>query len=207
MLRIAVALVLASILSGCSSTRYEATWSDPSASPITLSGQKVAAFYFGGTETTRRAAEDVLARELSARGAQGIAGYTLLPGKEPADPLAARQRLQQAGVEGAVTMRVVGRDKETTYVPGSAYAVPVGYRSMWGYWGTGWGYAYEPGHYTQNQVVYIESNVYSIADEKLVWSSRTKTYNPANVKDVVDEIVDQSVAEMKRKGVITGGAA
>lgn len=192
MLRIAVALVLASILSGCSSTRYEATWSDPSASPITLSGQKVAAFYFGGTETTRRAAEDVLARELSARGAQGIAGYTLLPGKEPADPLAARQRLQQAGVEGAVTMRVVGRDKETTYVP----------PTFGGYWGGLWPGIYEPGYAQTDTLVSVETRVYSLVQDKLLWSGKSVTTNPTKVDSFVKELSAKAADEMQKSGLL-----
>ena len=192
MLRIAVALVLASILSGCSSTRYEATWSDPSASPITLSGQKVAAFYFGGTETTRRAAEDVLARELSARGAQGIAGYTLLPGKEPADPLAARQRLQQAGVEGAVTMRVVGRDKETTYVP----------PTFGGYWGGLWPGIYEPGYAQTDTLVSVETRVYSLVQDRLLWSGKSVTTNPTKVDSFVKELSAKAADEMQKSGLL-----
>jgi hypothetical protein len=192
MLRIAVALVLASILSGCSSTRYEATWSDPSASPVTLSGQKVAAFYFGGTETTRRAAEDVLARELSARGAQGIPGYTLLPGQEPADPLAARQRLQQAGVEGAVTMRVVGREKETTYVP----------PTFGGYWGGLWPGIYEPGYTQTDTLVSVETRVYSLVQDKLLWSGKSVTTNPTKVDSFVKELSAQAANEMQKSGLL-----
>jgi hypothetical protein len=192
MLRIAVALVLASILSGCSSTRYEATWSDPSASPVTLSGQKVAAFYFGGTETTRRAAEDVLARELSARGAQGIPGYTLLPGQEPADPLAARQRLQQAGVEGAVTMRVVGKDKETTYVP----------PTFGGYWGGLWPGIYEPGYTQTDTLVSVETRVYSLAQDKLLWSGKSVTTNPTKVDSFVQELSAKAANEMQKSGLL-----
>jgi len=84
-----------------------------------------------------------------------------------------------------------------------AYAVPAGYRSAWGYWGTGWTGAYDPGHYRQDQVVYVESNVYSLTDDKLIWSARTKTYNPDNVPKMVDEIVDGSIAEMKKQGIVT----
>ena len=191
MLRIAVALVLASVLSACGSTRYESTWADPSASPVTLSGQKVVAFYFGGTETTRRAAEDVLARELSARGAQGIPGYTLLPGKEPADPLAARQRLQQAGVEGAVTMRVVGRDKETTYVP----------PTFGGYWGGLWPGIYEPGYTQTDTLVSVETRVYSLVQDKLLWSGKSVTTNPTKV-DFVKELSAKAADEMQKSGLL-----
>ena len=198
MLRIALVLVLASsMLSGCGSTRYESTWSDPSASPVTLSGQKVAAFFFGGTETTRRAAEDVLARELTARGAQGIPGHTLLPGSEPVDPLAARQRLQQAGVEGAVTMRVVGREKETTYVP------PTIPPTFGGYWGGMYpGGYYSPGYTRTDTLVSVETRAFSLPQDRLLWSGKSVTTSPTKVESFVKELSAKAADEMQKSGLL-----
>jgi hypothetical protein len=101
-----------------------------------------------------------------------------------------------------VVMRPVAVDKEATYVPGQAYVVPSHYGSMWGYWGTGWGYAYDPGYVKQDQIVSVEGNVYSVADDKLVWASRTKTYNPESVRQLINDIVDVTVAEMKKQKVL-----
>jgi hypothetical protein len=50
--------------------------------------------------------------------------------------------------------------------------------------------------------VSVEGNVYSVAEGKLVWASRTKTYNPESVRQLVNEIVDVTVAEMKRQKVV-----
>ena len=72
---------------------------------------------------------------------------------------------------------------------------------MWGYWGTGWGYAYSPGYVQQDQVVSVESNVYSLTQGKLVWASRTKTYNPESVRKLVNDIVDATVSQMKKEKV------
>ena len=195
MLRITVALILASaMLSGCSSTKYESTWSNPSASPVTLSGQKVAAFFFGGTETTRRAAEDVLARELTARGAQGIPGHTLLPGPEPRDPQAARQMLEQAGVEGAVTMRILGRETETTYVPPTS--------TFGGYWGGAWPAVYSPGYTRTDTQVSVETRVFSLPQDRLLWSGNSMTMNPTKVDAFVKELAAKAADEMQKSGVL-----
>ena len=195
MLRIATVLIVVSIvLSGCGSTRYESTWSNPSASPVTLSGQKVAAFFFGGTETTRRDAEDTLAHELTARGAQGIPGYSLLPGPEPRDPLAARQQLQQAGVEGAVIMRIVGREKQTTYVPPTTFG---------GYWIGAWPAVYDPGYTRTDTLVSVETSVFSLPQDRLLWSGNSVTTNPTKVDAFVKELSAKAVDEMQKSGVLT----
>ena len=48
----------------------------------------------------------------------------------------------------------------------------------------------------------VETNVYSVAEDKLIWASRTKTYNPESVPKFIDQIVDATVAEMKKQKVI-----
>jgi hypothetical protein len=48
----------------------------------------------------------------------------------------------------------------------------------------------------------VETNVYNVKTGKLVWASRTKTYNPENVRQLIGEIVDQTAAEMKKQKVI-----
>jgi len=197
------ALALAFLLGACASSNTSVvnSWKDPTA-PVRRY-QKVLAVFISNDATTRRTAEDELARRIP----NAIASYTVLPEGALRDPAKAKAWVQQNGFDAAVLMRPVAVDKETSYVPGTgAYVVPAGYRSAWGYWGAGWGYAYDPGHYTQNNVVYIETNVYSLTEDKLVWSSRTKTYNPNNASKLVDEIVDQNVAEMKKQGVISGSA-
>jgi hypothetical protein len=90
----------------------------------------------------------------------------------------AKAWVKQEGFDGAVIMRPVAVDKETSYVPGQAYVVPSHYGSMWGYWGTGWGYAYDPGYVKQDQIVSVEGNVYSVADDKLVWPAAPRRTIP-----------------------------
>jgi hypothetical protein len=124
--------------------------------------------------------EDELARKLG----NAVPAYTVLPDSLLLDSSKAKAWVKQAGFDGAVVMRAVSVDQETTYVPGQAYVVPAGYGSMWGYWGPGWDYAYEPGYVKQDQVVSVEGNVYSVPDDKLVWASRTKTYNPESVRQL-----------------------
>ena len=124
--RVVTFLLLA--LAGCASTGFRSTWAEPSASSITLSGRKVAAFASGIYEPMRRTAEDTLAGELTARGAQGIAGYTVLSAREARNPAAARQKLQNAGVEGTVALRIVARVEQITNFP----------PTFWGYWGVDW---------------------------------------------------------------------
>ena len=94
-------------------------------------------------------------------------------------------------------------DKTQTYVPGTSYAVPAPYTSMWGGWGYGYSMYYDPGYVQTNQYVDFNTNVYQVENEKLLWASRTQTTDPSSVPSMVDEIVNANVAEMKRQNVLT----
>jgi hypothetical protein len=175
------------------------SWKDPTLAVHSF--QKPLVLFISNESNTRRAAEDQMARRI--RG--GVAAYTVIPDSILKDTQAAKAFVEAQGFDAAVIMRPVAEEKETNYVPGSTYAVPAGYRSAWGYYGAGWGYAGDPGHYTQDKVLYVESNLYSLKDDKLVWSSRSKSYNPDNMAKLVDEIVDQNIAEMRKQGALPPG--
>jgi hypothetical protein len=193
-LRARLAVGAALLLGACASnTQVVNSWKDPNVPPRHF--KKVLAVFISPDAALRRSAEDELARKLEG----AVPAYTVLPDSIMRDREKAEAWVKREGYDGAVIMRPVGLDQETTYVPGQAYVVPAGYASMWRYWGSGWAYAYDPGYVRKDQVVSVESNVYSVADEKLVWASRTKTYNPESVRELVDEIVDQTVAVMKRE--------
>ena len=102
-----LAIVLAG-LAGCASTSFVSTWKEPLDGPMEFRGKRVAAIVIHPDAALRRGAENELAKEISKRGAQGVAAYTLYEGEPPQDEAAARKLLQDAGIDGAVVMHPVG---------------------------------------------------------------------------------------------------
>jgi hypothetical protein len=184
----------AALLGACASnTEVVNSWKDPNVPPRHYN--KVLAVFVSKDVAMRRTAEDELARKLE----NAVPAYTVMPDSLLRDREKAKAWVKREGYDAAVVMRPVQVDQETTYVPGQAYVVPAPYGSMWGYWGRSWAYAYDPGYVRKDQVVSVESNVYSVSNDRLIWASRSKTYNPDSVRQLVDEIVDQTVAVMKRE--------
>src|SRR5688572_22427233 len=105
--RFAIVLTGCLALFACASDPVVASWKSPDAAPLELHGSKVAAVVMMKNEASRRAAEDALAREITARGAQGVPMYTIFPEGKPESEAAARAALEKAGMAGAVVMRPV----------------------------------------------------------------------------------------------------
>jgi hypothetical protein len=182
---------------GCATTEFKSTWRDPTAQPVTLRGQKVAAFVIAPNESTRRAGEDILARELSARGVQGIPGYQLTGGQPVQDSEALRRKLDQSGIEGTVIMREVDRRQEVNYIPGGP-----AYTSMYGYWDYGWATMGSPGYLQTDTIVSIETLVYSNRQDKLLWGGVSDTLDPRNLDNFIAELVKVAGKEMQKAGLV-----
>src|SRR6187549_352019 len=115
--KLVLVLTASVTLFACASDPFISSWKAPDAAPLELRGSKVAAVVMMKSQPSRRAAEDSLAREITARGAQGVPMYTILPEGKPENEAAARAALEKAGVVGAVVMRPVSVDKEVSSTP------------------------------------------------------------------------------------------
>ena len=126
--------------------------------------------------------------------------YTLLAGAEP-DEAKARAAAEQAGVVGVVVLRPVRVDKEISSRP--TYSGPV-YGGFWGgYYGHGWGSAWSGAEIRTDTIIIVETLVYSLTQNKLVWAGQSKTTNPANLNRLIENTAEQVGDELVRQGLIT----
>ncbi len=135
------AALMVVLAASCSSTTFRTTWKAPDAGPVDYAGKKIAAIFISAEESTRRRAEEALARELTSRGAEGLAAYTLVATDQLKDQTTARATLRAAGCSGALVMRVTAREQQISSYPG-AYS-GMRYSTFSGYSGYGWGMAYD----------------------------------------------------------------
>jgi hypothetical protein len=199
-------LLGATMLSGCASSGFVSSWKAPDATPLEFRGAKVAAVVMMKEEGPRRAAEDTLAKEITARGALGVPMYTLLPNTNPSDKERARAALEQAGVQGAVVMRPISVEKEVSSTP-ETYLDP-NHSEMWGGyyeygWNSSWGTPMTTGGDIHvDQVVSVETMVYSLKQNKLVWAGQSKTTNPEGVNELVKQLSADAAAQLEKEGLI-----
>lgn len=195
-----LAAVAAVMAFACTTTTFVSTWKAPDAEPVKLRGQKVAAVFITRRPAIRRRAEDAMAREITARGGRGVPSYTLLPGDQVRDMDNARQTFEREGFAGVVVMRVTGRETQYSVEPG--YWAGPRYRRFWGgYWGWGWGTVWEPAYLQADKIVSVETLVYSLAQDKLVWAGQSKTTDPQRIEDFVSELAAAVTKQMEKDGV------
>jgi len=193
-------LVLAALLDGCSPTTFVSSWRSPTAQPLQPGGAKVAAVVMMQDEPSRRSAEDTLAREISSHGAFGIPMYRILPNANPNDEAEAKAALESAQVQGVVVMRPLGVTKDVTVSPtyGGTY-----YNGYWGgYYGYGWGSPWGGTTVHTDTTVSVETLVYSLKQNQLVWGGRSHTTNPENVNQLITEVAIAAADELNEQGLL-----
>ena len=171
------------------------SWLDPSVTSVSF--DKVLVIAVTPNESVRRAAEDAMVR--SAQRGNAVASYTLLTSEQLGNNATVRSAIQQNNFDGAVTMRLVGKEQQTTWVPGS---YPTPYYSFYGYHTYSYPMAYDPGYLRTDDIVKIETNVYSIEDDKLIWTGLSESFNPDNVTSLVSGIAEAIAQDMRDKGVM-----
>lgn len=177
------AALLAAIAGGCASTEIVSAWRDPDLARVPF--RKVLVVFQHPNAELRRAAERTMAADIPG----AVPAHAIFGDDEVRDVERVKARVRQEGFDSAVIMRVVSVDREVSYVPGRIYAVPSHYHGLYGYWGYGWRSVHEPGYMRADRVVNIATNVYSVADDKLVWASQSETFNPASLANAVHEVV------------------
>ena len=61
---------------------------------------------------------------------------------------------------------------------------------------------YTPGYYTTDKKYLVETNVYSVDQDKLVWSGTTSSMNPSKIDTTTAEIADAVIEKMKDEGFL-----
>lgn len=189
-------------LAGCASTTFQSTWKDPAAEPLGFAGKKVVAMVVVPDVATRRGAEDELATQLTRRGVEGLPSSAVIPENEIKDKDKVKARLERAEVAGVVVMHVTDRDKQLT-ASGPTYMGSMYSGFYGGFYGWGWGMpVYSPGYIRTDTLVYVETLVYSLKQDKLVWAGQSKSTNPSRVDALIKEIMDAAVADMQKAGLV-----
>ena len=199
-----------SILAGCDSTDFTSTWINPTARNIDLRGE-VAAFLLSGNEAVRRSFETHLAQELNKNRIETVAGYELLPDTDAAEKQEVLADLKQTEADYAIFMRVTDERQEVTYVPGSswyggAYNDPYFWYNGSYYGPAGFGGAwppfYDPGYFYTDTIVSVETLVYSVPDSELIWAGQSRTMNPSEVDDFVEDLAGETLKEFEKAGFV-----
>jgi hypothetical protein len=185
--------VATSMLAACASTSLRDSWADPAftAGPF----RKVMVVGISANATSRRVFEDSFSAKLAAVGVEAIRSYELIPqtgmiSKEEFDAAARR-----SGADGLLVVHV-NRVETRTQV--TTATVPVTGRGFYGFY-RGWATVPDISQY---DLATVETNLFDVKSDRLVWSGITETMNPTSVAAETPGFADVIIKALTDRGLL-----
>ncbi len=200
--RTAALLFFSLLLASCATTSLTTSWHDAQFSGGAMFDD-VLIIGVSEDETLRRLYEDGFVAKLSESGLRGVASYTLdIPDIKPTQKAVAAA-VEAADARYVMITRHVSTDTKQHYRPPEPVYVDPFYSRMDRYYPLAYREAYyRPGYSYSVTTVLLESNLYDVETQKLIWSAQSKSVDPAMTKKYLDELITVFTQDLKKSGLL-----
>jgi len=205
---VSLLLILAGLLlGGCSSTTMQGIWVDQQFAGSQIDNVMVVGIV--NQDIIRRQYEESLVKELqtqnrSADTSYQLFGTTNLPSKEELKAL-----LVDGDFKEVIITRIAKVEEVTMHHPGTTYVTGDTYRGGRGYYGRYGGYYGQsrtitstPATTSTAEVVILETNLYDVASEQLIWSGQSETFIINHASEEIEPLVKKIVASLKKNRLL-----
>jgi len=179
-----------------SATKMKSSWKNPEAKPEDLKFKKVLVVVIVRQPYTRKIAEDKAVRVLQANhNVEATPSYTIFEDVDT-DKDAAKAKIQEMGFDGIVLIRQADQPDTKKYDEKEAQSWN-DYNWFWGIWGGTYN-----AQFRDDNLLYLETLLFSVKDQKLIWAGITETKNPKNPAQVVGELAEENAKYLQKEGLI-----
>jgi hypothetical protein len=204
----AIAVLMGPVLfSSCSNTKLVSSYVAPTSKLPKSSKILVMAMMGDQDKKLRASMERVMVENLKSRGisaGSAIAEFGV-DALKSLDEKTAMKKVKDQGFDGAFTIALLTKTKESTYKYGRMMIAPYPYR-FWGYYNNYYsnfyGRVYMPGYFSDDNKFILEGSVYGFDSDKLLYSAKTKTVNPSSPQALASEFTKKLLNDMYKNGII-----
>lgn len=194
----AAGLALLTLLAGgCSSTVLRDSWRDPQFAGPPL--RSVLVIGVARSQSNRRVFEDGFTQALRNQGVAATASYLLLPEEGAIGNARIKGAVAQSGADAVLITRVLRVQRNVHVTPG--YVVPGYYAAgFYGWYTTA--YTTVPPSIEQYEVLTIESTLWSMQPERVVWSGTSESTDVKDVTTLTGELAAVLIGRMREDKVL-----
>jgi hypothetical protein len=193
------------LLISCSSTKITSSWVKPGANANRYHSIMVLALVGNDNPALQQKMEDKVVSRLRRRGYNATSFFAINGphALDKSDEQNAQALLKKNGADAVFTIVMLDTSKEHHFVPGATGYTPYDYYyNFWGYYGNLYDRIYMPGYYTTATNYFWETNFYGANDQQLIYSVRTKSFNPTSANSLADEYGHEIINDMVDKGIL-----
>ncbi len=202
-----VVLIFSIMLSSCANTKFTKQWIDEDFNEEPY--DDILVLVVADKMGNRQDAENYIVEKLGETGINAMQSYDILPKTETIDAEAVDKAIDGLQLDAVIVMYATGVTEEEYFVPTRRFGVYSGYGyghahygSFYNYYPHAVNYVYIPGYDNTHFVVALETSLFDLKTNKMVWSGQSNTFAPDSVDDVIHNITVLTINELKKKKII-----
>lgn len=204
-IKLITAVLAAGLFFSCSSTKLTSSWKAKDAVSKTYHNIMVWGILTEKDSVLKADMENHLVNDLADRGYHAISAarvfganaYRKLSEKEIVD------QFRNSGVDAVITIVLLDKQKEELYVPPAIVNNPSSsYDHVDKYYSATYDKVFSPGYYVSTTNYFWESNLFEVNQDKLVYSARTKSFDPASANMQAHENGLLLIRDMTKKKLL-----
>lgn len=193
------------LLGACASTpktKLGDSWSDPDYTSGRI--KKVLVIGIAATEKGRETFENQFMTTFRNAGIAAEPSHMLIPGVEKLTKETVDAAIEGKGFDTVIVTRMIDIDLNYDRSPGGYNAYPVGgyYNSLYGYYGHAYSVVRAPDYVEYKEVFSLETNLYEISSEKLIWTVQSQAVRKESVYDTIKTFTSLILNRMNKDGFI-----
>ena len=186
----------------CATTKITETWKDPRYRGAPFSDLFVIGV--AKEENTRRSFENKFVEKLQAAGVQAVASSSVMESDQKIEKATILAAIEKLDIDAVLVTRLISlKEREIRSPSTSEQGRPDDYQgSYYTDYSTAYGYAPQPAQYTTSVRVGLETKLYDVKTEKLIWAASSKTANPKSKMKLFDAVVEALVRDLKNNKLL-----
>lgn len=208
MKKLAYILTLIAFTISCStSTKITGTWKNPKQPAGEIQTIFIAALT--GNISAKSTLENNISEALAKQNVTSIKSVDEFPPgllKDSIPKEVVMDKIKKKNHQAILTISLLKKKTESRYIRSSTAYAPMArfvyYDNFYGYYSYWSPYAYSAGYYVNDDVYYLESNLYNSKTETLIWSAQSKTYSYDGLSSFSKTFAKVIVKKMKEDGIL-----
>ena len=152
-----------------------------------------------GNEHDRRSFEKRFVAQLKRVGVHAISSVDAIP--MPADLELKKEAILTAvgqyENDGVIITHLIGKEEKDVYTRGGS---PHG--GYYGFYRSRYSYAHDPDYSSTSTTVRLETNLYEVKTEKLIWSGKSKTWSQDTKDQIIKDVIKAVINELQTNKLI-----
>ncbi|MBC2710303.1 MAG: hypothetical protein HGJ94_04680 [Desulfosarcina sp.] len=192
-------VLLAAVVAACTTAKPIAEWrnQDYTGGPF----DNILIVGVSDQVTVRRAFENTFLDRLQEEKIKATPSFAIIPGETRPTEENIKAVIKDIKFDSVLITHLVGVEEKEVYHPSTYYTAPY-YRGFYGYYGHVGSYVYEPEYYSRHKLVKLETNLYDVRTEMLVWSMQSETMNPSSEQKLIDAKIKTVVKRLKAQKLL-----